>query len=108
MGGLAALARELGYEITGSDRAAWPPMSTRLRELGIEPIVGFDPKQLDAKPDLVLVGNVMSRGMPIVEALLDSGLAFMSGPEWLGCACIARSRGNRGDRQPTAKLRPPA
>ncbi len=84
MGGLAALARELGYEVTGSDRAAWPPMSTRLRELGIEPIVGFDPEQLDAKLDLVLVGNVMSRGMPIVEALLDSGLAFMSGPEWLG------------------------
>ena len=84
MGGLAALARELGYQVTGSDRAAWPPMSSRLRELGIEPVVGFDPGQLDAKPDLVLVGNVMSRGMPIVEALLDSGLAFMSGPEWLG------------------------
>ena len=84
MGGLAALARELGHEVTGSDRAAWPPMSTRLHELGIEPEVGFDPKQLDAKPDLVLVGNVMSRGMPIVEALLDSDLAFMSGPEWLG------------------------
>ena len=84
MGGLAALARELGHEVTGSDRAVWPPMSTRLRELGIEPIVGFDPEQLEAKPDLVLVGNVMSRGMPIVEALLDSGLAFMSGPEWLG------------------------
>lgn len=84
MGGLAALARELGHEVTGADRAAWPPMSTRLRELGIEPVVGFDPEQLDAKPDLVLVGNVMSRGMPIVEALLDSGLNFMSGPEWLG------------------------
>ena len=84
MGGLAALASELGHAVTGSDRAAWPPMSTRLRELGIEPVVGFDPAQLDAKPDLVLVGNVMSRGMPIVEALLDSGLKFMSGPEWLG------------------------
>ena len=84
MGGLAALARELGHEVTGADRAAWPPMSTRLRELGIEPAVGFDPAQLDAGPDLVLVGNVMSRGMPLVEALLDSGLKFMSGPEWLG------------------------
>ncbi len=84
MGGLAALARELGHEVTGSDRAAWPPMSTRLRELGIEPVVGFDPGQLDAKPDRVLVGNVMTRGMPIVEALLDSGLDYLSGPEWLG------------------------
>ena len=84
MGGLAALARELGHEVTGADRAAWPPMSTRLRELGIEPVVGFDPGQLDARPDLVLVGNVMSRGMPIVESLLDSGLDYLSGPEWLG------------------------
>lgn len=84
MGGLAALARELGHEVTGSDRAAWPPMSTRLRELGVEPMVGFDPGQLDARPDLVLVGNVMARGMPIVESLLDSGLDYMSGPEWLG------------------------
>ena len=84
MGGLAALARELGHEVTGADRAAWPPMSTHLRELGIEPVTGFDPGQLDARPDLVLVGNVMSRGMPIVEALLDSGLEYLSGPEWLG------------------------
>ena len=84
MGGLAALARELGHEVTGADRAAWPPMSTRLQELGVEPIVGFDPKQLDARPDLVLVGNLMSRGMPIIEALFDSGIEFMSGPEWLG------------------------
>ncbi len=84
MGGLAALARELGHEVTGADRAAWPPMSTRLAELGIDPVVGFDPAQLEARPDLVLVGNVMSRGMPIVEALLDSDLKFMSGPEWLG------------------------
>lgn len=84
MGGLAALARELGHEVTGADRAAWPPMSTRLRELGIEPAVGFDPGQLDARPDRVLVGNVMTRGMPIVEALLDSGLDYLSGPQWLG------------------------
>lgn len=84
MGGLAALARELGHEVTGADRAAWPPMSTRLRELGIEPAVGFDPGQLDSRPDLVLVGNIMSRGMPIIEALLDSGLEYLSGPEWLG------------------------
>ncbi len=89
MGGLAALARELGHEVTGADRAAWPPMSTRLRELGIEPAVGFDPAQLDAGPDLVLVGNVMSRGMPIVEALLESGLDYLSGPEWLGTQVLA-------------------
>lgn len=88
MGGLAALARELGHEVTGADRAAWPPMSTRLRELGIEPVVGFDPEQLDSKPDLVLVGNVMSRGTPIVEALLDSGLDYLSGPAWLGAQVL--------------------
>ncbi|MXW44886.1 MAG: UDP-N-acetylmuramate:L-alanyl-gamma-D-glutamyl-meso-diaminopimelate ligase [Gammaproteobacteria bacterium] len=88
MGGLAALARELGHEVTGADRAAWPPMSTRLRELGIEPVIGFDPAQLEAEPDLVLVGNVMSRGMPIVEALLDSGLDYLSGPEWLGAQVL--------------------
>lgn len=84
MGGLAALARELGHQVTGADRAAWPPMSNRLRELGIEPAVGFDPGQLNAKPDQVLVGNIMTRGMPIVEALLDSGLDYLSGPQWLG------------------------
>ena len=89
MGGLAALARELGHEVTGADRAAWPPMSTRLRELGIEPVAGFDPGQLDARPDLVLVGNLMSRGMPIVEALLDSGLDYLSGPEWLGTQVLS-------------------
>ena len=89
MGGLAALASELGHEVTGADRAAWPPMSTRLRELGIEPAIGFDPEQLKARPDLVLVGNLMSRGMPIVEALLDSDLKFMSGPEWLGTEVLA-------------------
>ncbi len=91
MGGLAALARELGHEVTGSDRAIWPPMSTRLRELGIEPVAGFDPEQLEAGPDLVLAGNVMSRGMPIIEALVDSKLPFMSGPEWLGTQVL----GNR-------------
>ena len=89
MGGLAALARELGHEVTGADRAAWPPMSTRLKALGIEPIPGFDPAQLKARPDLVLVGNVMSRGMPIIEALLDSGISYMSGPQWLGAEVLA-------------------
>ena len=88
MGGLAALARELGHEVSGSDRAAWPPMSTRLEELGINPVIGFDPAQLQARPDLVLVGNVMSRGMPIIEELLNSDLEFMSGPEWLGAEVL--------------------
>jgi len=83
MGGIAAIARAAGHEVTGSDRAVYPPMSDQLRDLGIELIDGFDPQQLDLQPDLVVVGNVMSRGMPIVEEMLNRGMAYTSGPAWL-------------------------
>jgi UDP-N-acetylmuramate: L-alanyl-gamma-D-glutamyl-meso-diaminopimelate ligase len=83
MGGIAALAKSAGHRVTGSDRNVYPPMSDQLRALGIELVEGFEPQQLDPAPDVVLVGNVMTRGMPVIEALLDRGLAYASGPEWL-------------------------
>ncbi len=83
MGGIAAIAREAGYRVTGSDRNVYPPMSTQLESLGIELIEGYEAGQLDARPDAVLVGNVMTRGQPVVEALLDRGIPYFSGPEWL-------------------------
>lgn len=83
MGGIAAIAREAGHRVTGSDQTVYPPMSDQLVALGIELIEGFDPGQLNLKPDLVVVGNVMSRGMPIVEELLNSGAPYTSGPAWL-------------------------
>jgi UDP-N-acetylmuramate: L-alanyl-gamma-D-glutamyl-meso-diaminopimelate ligase len=83
MGGIAAIARAAGHEVTGSDHAVYPPMSDQLRGLGIELIDGFEPDQLDLQPDLVVVGNVMSRGMPIIEEMLNRGMAYTSGPAWL-------------------------
>ena len=83
MGGVAAIARAAGFKVTGSDRNVYPPMSTQLEALGIRLIEGFDAAQLDPAPDVVLVGNVMTRGLPVIEALLESGLSYQSGPEWL-------------------------
>src|SRR5262245_58911019 len=83
MGGIAALAKARGHRVTGSDRNVYPPMSTQLAALGIELTEGFDPAQLEPAPDVVVVGNVMSRGNPLVEELLDRGLPYASGPQWL-------------------------
>jgi len=83
MGGIAALARATGARVTGCDRAVYPPMSTQLGELGIDIHEGFDARQLDTPPDCVVVGNVMSRGTEVVEAMLDRGLPYTSGPRWL-------------------------
>ena len=83
MGSLAILARELGNKVTGSDLHVYPPMSTQLIDAGIEIIEGYDPSQLDSKPDLVIVGNAMSRGNPCVEAVLERGIHYTSGPQWL-------------------------
>jgi len=83
MGGIAALARARGHRVTGSDRSVYPPMSTQLEALGIELIQGYEAAQLDPAPDVVVVGNVMTRGMPVVEHLLNRGLPFTSGPQWL-------------------------
>ena len=83
MGGIAAIARAAGHRVTGSDRNVYPPMSTQLAALGIDVTEGFDAAQLDPRPDIVVVGNVMSRGVPVLEALLDRGIPYASGPEWL-------------------------
>jgi UDP-N-acetylmuramate: L-alanyl-gamma-D-glutamyl-meso-diaminopimelate ligase len=89
MGGIAALARAAGHRVTGSDQSVYPPMSDQLAALGIELIEGYDPQQLQLKPDVVVVGNVMSRGNALVEALLESGIAYTSGPEWLARHVLA-------------------
>ncbi|MBC7700643.1 UDP-N-acetylmuramate:L-alanyl-gamma-D-glutamyl-meso-diaminopimelate ligase [Aquabacterium sp.] len=83
MGGLAALAREAGHRVTGCDAGVYPPMSDQLRALGIELIEGYTPDQLDLKPDLFVIGNVVSRGNPLMEAILNAGLPYTSGPQWL-------------------------
>ncbi|MDE2138795.1 MAG: UDP-N-acetylmuramate:L-alanyl-gamma-D-glutamyl-meso-diaminopimelate ligase, partial [Gammaproteobacteria bacterium] len=83
MGGVAAIARAAGWRVTGCDRDMYPPMSTQLEALGIEVTAGFDAGQLALAPDVVVVGNVMTRGMPVIEALLESGRRYVSGPEWL-------------------------
>jgi UDP-N-acetylmuramate: L-alanyl-gamma-D-glutamyl-meso-diaminopimelate ligase len=84
MGGLAKIARERGHAVTGCDAQVYPPMSEQLRGLGIELHEGYDAEQLDQyRADLYVVGNAMTRGMPVVEAILDRGLAYASGPQWL-------------------------
>ncbi|MCB1687138.1 MAG: UDP-N-acetylmuramate:L-alanyl-gamma-D-glutamyl-meso-diaminopimelate ligase [Halioglobus sp.] len=83
MGGIALLARELGYRVTGSDASVYPPMSTQLRAAGIDLMEGYLPEHLQPQPDCVVVGNAMSRGNPLVEHLLNSGLPYTSGPQWL-------------------------
>jgi UDP-N-acetylmuramate: L-alanyl-gamma-D-glutamyl-meso-diaminopimelate ligase len=83
MGGIAAIAKAAGHRVTGSDRNVYPPMSTQLQALGIELTSGFDAAQLSPRPDVVVVGNVMTRGIPVIEALLESGIPYTSGPEWL-------------------------
>ncbi len=83
MGSLAQLAQSLGHRVTGSDANVYPPMSTQLESAGIELIEGYDPSQLDPRPDLVVIGNAMSRGNPVVEAVLSQAIPYTSGPQWL-------------------------
>lgn len=83
MGGIAAIAKALGHKVTGSDQQVYPPMSTQLERLGIELTQGYDPSQLSPAPDIVVIGNAMSRGNPCVEYVLDNRLPYTSGPEWL-------------------------
>jgi UDP-N-acetylmuramate: L-alanyl-gamma-D-glutamyl-meso-diaminopimelate ligase len=84
MGGVAALARELGLTVEGSDANVYPPMSTQLQDLGIALMQGYKAEHLQPAPDLVVVGNAMTRGNPAVEYMLDEGLRYISGPQWLG------------------------
>ena len=84
MGSLAAIAKESGFKVTGSDLYSYPPISDQLNDLGIEVIPNYDLEQLDLNPDLIVIGNVMTRGMPLVEAILNGDIPYTSGPEWLG------------------------
>ena len=83
MGSLAVLAKELGHRVTGSDANVYPPMSTQLQAQGIELTQGYDAAQLQPAPDLVVIGNALSRGNPAVEYVLNMGLPYVSGPQWL-------------------------
>ena len=84
MGGIAAIARQAGHQVTGCDANVYPPMSTQLEAQGIQLIEGFSPDQISLKPDLFIIGNVVSRGNPLMEAILEQGLPYQSGPQWLG------------------------
>lgn len=84
MGGLALIARSAGHKVTGCDVGVYPPMSTQLEEQGIELIEGFGAEQLELKPDLFIIGNVVTRGNPLMEAILEQNLPYTSGPQWLG------------------------
>src|SRR2546427_3029537 len=83
MGGIAAIAKTAGYRVTGCDTNVYPPMSEQLAALGIELTQGFDKEQLALCPDLWVVGNVVTRGNPLMEAILDRGERYVSGPQWL-------------------------
>ena len=83
MGGIAVLAKQAGHRVTGCDANVYPPMSTQLEAQGIELIEGFDPSQTQLKPDIYVIGNVVSRGNALMEAILNEGLPYISGPQWL-------------------------
>ena len=109
MGGVAALARELGHAVEGSDANVYPPMSTQLEQLGIALHSGYAPAHLAPSPDLVIVGNALSRGNPAVEHLLNARLPYASGPQWLGDTLLRRRRvlavaGTHGKTTTTAML----
>jgi UDP-N-acetylmuramate: L-alanyl-gamma-D-glutamyl-meso-diaminopimelate ligase len=109
MGGLAAIAREAGYAVEGSDRNVYPPMSDQLRALGIALKEGFEQAHLQPHPELVLIGNALSRGNPAVEYVLDQRLNYASGPEWLGREVLAKRTvlavaGTHGKTTTTAML----
>ncbi len=109
MGGIAALARELGHDVEGSDANVYPPMSTQLEELGIRLCSGYRAEHLVPAPDRVIVGNALSRGNPAVEHLLDERLPYVSGPQWLGESVLGTRRvlavaGTHGKTTTTAML----
>jgi UDP-N-acetylmuramate: L-alanyl-gamma-D-glutamyl-meso-diaminopimelate ligase len=83
MGGIAVLAKAEGHKVTGCDANVYPPMSTQLQAQGIELIEGFDPSQTALNPDIYVIGNVVSRGNPLMEEILNRGLPYISGPQWL-------------------------
>ena len=89
MGGIAAIASAAGYRVTGCDANVYPPMSEQLAGLGIKLIEGFGEEQVALRPDLWLIGNVVTRGNPLMEAILDRGEQYVSGPQWLAQHVLA-------------------
>ncbi len=83
MGGIAVLAKQAGHRVTGCDANVYPPMSTQLEAQGIELLEGFSPDQVKLNPDIYVIGNVVSRGNPLMEEILNLGLPYISGPQWL-------------------------
>jgi UDP-N-acetylmuramate: L-alanyl-gamma-D-glutamyl-meso-diaminopimelate ligase len=109
MGGVAAIAKAAGFRVTGADLNVYPPMSTQLEALGIEFVQGYGAEQLDLRPDIVVVGNALSRGSPVVEAMLDRGMAYTSGPLWLAEQVLSEKHviavaGTHGKTTTTAML----
>ena len=92
MGSLAVLAKESGHHVTGSDINCYPPISDQLDEMGIDVIPNYDVDQLKLSPDLIVIGNVMTRDTEIIEYILNNGLKYTSGPEWLGNNILANRR----------------
>ena len=88
MAGIAVIAKQMGHQVSGSDASAKPPMSTQLEEQGIQVMEGYTPEHLNPRPDLVIVGNAISRGNPALEYILNERLAYMSGPQWLYQGCL--------------------
>ena len=83
MGGIAALAQQSGYKVTGCDANVYPPMSTQLEAKGIQLIEGYTAEQTKLNPDIYVIGNAVSRGNPLMEEILNQGLPYISGPQWL-------------------------
>ena len=83
MGGIAVIARQAGHKVTGCDSSVYPPMSTQLESQGIKLIEGYDPGQIDLNPDVFVIGNVVSRGNPLMEEILNRNLRYISAPQWL-------------------------
>ncbi len=83
MGGIAVLAKQAGHHVTGCDANVYPPMSTQLEAQGIQLIEGFSPDQMQLNPDIYVIGNVVTRGNPLMEAILNQGMPYISGPQWL-------------------------
>ena len=95
MGGIAAIAKQAGYRVTGCDANVYPPMSTQLEAQGIALTEGFGVGQLELKPDMFVIGNVVSRGNPLMEEILNRNLPYVSGPQWLADTLV-RDKGVLG------------
>ena len=83
MAGIAAIAKAQGHKVTGCDLNVYPPMSTQLEQLDIKITEGYDVKQVEIKPDIFIIGNVITRGNPLIESILNQQLKYQSGPQWL-------------------------